>query len=413
MQAASLFSSQNHVETPFIIVKIGKYTFGHCKKEDKSIFQQTYNIEYPNYMDSLNIVKINGAINTYVLTMTYAITPGDDPNALERVFSSISNSRTITLTYGDWNQPAYIYKDEQAIVTKLTTNVDMDNSRIKYTIHCTSSAALLSSVLTSFPAKKCKPSDEIKRLLSNKSFGLTDIFKGMNGKDPSYFIDGSDKVVQLEAKPSCSVIEYINYLVKSMTWVEDSVTGLKTSCYFWSIFDDTSNKYGGSYFKVVRVSSNTLVTTAYDTYEIDIGYPTDRNVLNFTINNDDSWSLLYNYSNNIEMPKFTYEIDDDGNVVKEDTSMVTLSRRTHAVTQESKNWWSLVTQFPITATVKLKGLLRATILMSYVKINTYFYGKKHISSGIYLITKQEDSISSAGYRTTLTLLRVGEDKQDA
>ena len=50
------------------------------------------------------------------------------------------------------------------------------------------------------------------------------------------------------------------------------------------------------------------------------------------------------------------------------------------------------------------------MLMSYIKINTYFYGQKHISSGLYVITKQEDSISADGYRTTLSLTRISGEE---
>lgn len=66
-----------------------------------------------------------------------------------------------------------------------------------------------------------------------------------------------------------------------------------------------------------------------------------------------------------------------------------------------------MTQFPITATLTLKGLVRPTLLMDYIKVNVLFYGRKHIATGIYVITKQEDTINESGYRTTLTLLRVG------
>lgn len=51
-----------------------------------------------------------------------------------------------------------------------------------------------------------------------------------------------------------------------------------------------------------------------------------------------------------------------------------------------------MTQFPIKATMTIKGLLRASILMSYIRVNVYFFGRKHTSSGIYAITKQEDKI---------------------
>ena len=208
--ASSLVSSTNHVEVPFIIVQIGDYTFGHCGKPDIAKLKTKFNIEYPNYMESLNITKINGSVNTYTLTMTYAITSQDDPNRFEKVFSSISNSRTIILKYGDWNSPSHIYKDEKAIITKLTTRVNLKNSTIQYIINCTSDALALTGASHTFSAKKAKPSDEIKRLLKNKTYGLKDLFTGMKSVDPSIFIDGTDKVVQLEAKPSMNVLDYIS-----------------------------------------------------------------------------------------------------------------------------------------------------------------------------------------------------------
>ena len=72
-----------------------------------------------------------------------------------------------------------------------------------------------------------------------------------------------------------------------------------------------------------------------------------------------------------------------------------------------------MTQFPITAVLQIKGLLRPALLMSYVKINCYFYGHKHVSSGLYIITKQQDKIDTAGYRTTLSLTRVSGDENYA
>ena len=69
-----------------------------------------------------------------------------------------------------------------------------------------------------------------------------------------------------------------------------------------------------------------------------------------------------------------------------------------------------MTEFPVEATLTIKGLTRPSMLMTYVKLNVLFAGGvKHISSGMYIITKQVDSISNAGYTTTLTLLRVGGD----
>lgn len=68
-----------------------------------------------------------------------------------------------------------------------------------------------------------------------------------------------------------------------------------------------------------------------------------------------------------------------------------------------------MTEFPVQATLEIKGLLRPALLMQYVRVNSYFYGKKYVASGLYIITKQIDSISGSGYKTTLSLTRIGGD----
>ena len=78
----------------------------------------------------------------------------------------------------------------------------------------------------------------------------------------------------------------------------------------------------------------------------------------------------------------------------------------HITRPQDITWWSKITEYPISATITIKGLLRPALLMEYVNLNVLFFGKKHIASGIYIITKQVDSINGSGCRTTLNLTRI-------
>ena len=49
--------------------------------------------------------------------------------------------------------------------------------------------------------------------------------------------------------------------------------------------------------------------------------------------------------------------------------------------------------------------------MTYVKINALFYGQQRLTSGVYIITGQEDTLTGSGYRTKLSLLRVAGPQQ--
>ncbi len=48
--------------------------------------------------------------------------------------------------------------------------------------------------------------------------------------------------------------------------------------------------------------------------------------------------------------------------------------------------------------------------MTRLRLNVIFPGgRKHISSGLYLVTQQKDSINNSGYRTTLQLVKITGD----
>lgn len=405
--ATNLTSIPTLVQSPFIIATIGGVTFG-------SYNGNTGRATYPNFMKSLSINKVNGTVNTYTLQFEYQVRFGDDPNLLDKIFSRATKDRKIILQYGDWNSPTYIYKEEECIITNITSQLNMDTSSISYTLSCTSDAIGLNSNLYNFPAREAKPSDVLKQLLNNSRYGLKTVFSGMrNSADvlSNNLIASNDKKVPLLAQTNVTVLSYMNYLVDSMISTSNPVDSpIQNSKYYLTIHDDFNNNIGGTYFKVDEVSKNVKTINSTDTYEIDINYPGDNFVTQFTINNDQSWAILYEYSENIKQEEYTYSIADDGSLITNYSPSIIRSSTSNQISPSKSSWWSLMTQFPVEATLTIKGLTRPSILMSYVKLNVWFAGGiKHIASGTYIITKQQDQIDSSGYKTTLTLLRIEGD----
>lgn len=409
-KSANLVSIPTLVQSPFIIATIGGVTFGTFSGNYRT------NATYPNYMESMSVTKVNGTVNTYTLNFHYQVATGQDPNLLDKIFSRATKDRRIILQYGDWMAPNYIYKEEQCIITNVTTRLNMSSSSLDYTLQCTSDAIGLNSTQFNFPARNAKPSDVILQLLSNSKYGLKDVFTGMRNKNvvlSKNLVASNDKKVQLVAQNNTTILNYLNYLVGCMV---DSKTPaenkLSNSKYFLTINDDYNNDLGGTYFKVSEVSADAAVYNATDTYELDINYPGDNFVTEFSLNNDQSWAILYEYAGDVKQEEYTYNIRDDGTIETLSSPSLLTSSLTNAKSAYKTQWWSYMTEFPITATLTLKGLTRPSMLMTYVKLNVWFAGgQKHISSGTYIITKQTDSITSAGYTTTLTLLRVGGDIQ--
>ena len=407
-QPASLTSVPTLVQSPFIIAEIGGVTFGSYNGNYRT------NATYPNYMESMTINKVNGTVNTYNLNFHYQVMTGQDPNLLDKIFSRATKDRRVILQYGDWLAPNYIYKEEQCIITNVTTRLNMASSSIDYTIQCTSDAIGLNSTQFNFPAREAKPSDVILQTLNNEKYGLKNVFTGMKNTSQvlsNNLIASNDKKVTLLPKNNTTVFDYLNYLVGSMINNNSPTESmLSNSKYFLTINDDYSNDLGGTYFQVTEVSKDSSTYTATNTYEIDINYPEDNFVTEFSISNDQSWAILYEYSDSINQEEYTYNIRDDGVIETLKSPSILTSSLTNSKSAYKTQWWTYMTEFPITATLTIKGLTRPSILMTYVKLNVWFSGgQKHISSGTYIITQQVDNISSSGYSTTLSLLRISGD----
>lgn len=410
-----LLGNTSRIETPFISVQIGKHTFGVFNKENskEGLYTNAAKYTYPNYIQSLSIMKVNGALNTYTLTMKYQITPGNDPNFFEKVFSQNSKSRRMVISYGDYSNPSFMYKEEGCTITDIKTNIDFKSSAITYTITAISDALSLNAGTYNFEGRTAKPSDVIKEILYNKIYGMLDIFYGMRNKElvlSKGLIAGDDQIIKIGPKNGITILAYLNYLITCMTPDTSSTSDLIGSGrYTLVINDDFSGELGGPYFKVCKVEASQKQLNSSDIYEIDIGYPGKDIVTAFSIDDDQTYSLLYNYSKEIKQSDYIYRINNDGEIEEIYSPTISNNTETFKTSQTDKTWWTQVTQFPIKATLTIKGLLRSSMLMSYIKINTYFFGQKHLSSGLYTITKQMDEISSSGYRTTLSLSRIGGD----
>ena len=176
----SLLSSQARVQVPWIKVTIGDYTFGvfdRATRQNIKTSQGIYSgiiVQYPEYITSLTVKKINGQVNRYTLNLSYPVTDKDDPNFIDKVLSSVSGTREIIFSYGDIAMPNYIYKNEKAIITSVQQQFNLTGSTINYTIQAVSGAALGTSSCLTFPSdgKKHKPSDIIKNLFKNKQYGV-------------------------------------------------------------------------------------------------------------------------------------------------------------------------------------------------------------------------------------------------
>lgn len=287
--------------------------------------------------------------------------------------------------------PSFSYKEEGCTITDVKSNIDFVGSCITYTITAISDALSLQAGTYNFPRRKTKPSLLIKELLYNNNYGMLDIFFGMRDKEKvliNNLIQSDDIEVNIPAKTGITILNYINFLVGCMSSQSSSSGIIKGSKYTLTIYDDLTGEFGGPYFKISKIVTSAKLINSLDTYELNIGYPEGDPIMSFSIDDDQTYSILYEYSKKLEQSDYIYRINNNGNIEQIYSPTISNSSTTFKTEETDKTWWTKVTQYPIKATVVLKGLLRSAMLMSYVKLNVYFYGQKHISSGTYIITKQ-------------------------
>ena len=388
------------VEAPYVELDIYGYKIGSYRGSLD---------EYPNYISSLNVTKQNGVINQYKISLVHQIRAGDDPNLLDELLSMVRYNE-ITIRYGDLNTEQY-YQDNKAIITNVTMNRDYSGMKTTYTLECTSAGQLVKTYTTSFPARTAKPSTVLREVLydnSTTSNILLEAFPGMRNKtlvESKNLIPTNDNEVELQPKYDVNTIDYINYLVGCMSNSVNTDNVIRNSTYYITYNDSDQLIKDGSYFKISEVTAGLNPFAVTDKiYEITVGY-NDNIVYDFNVDYTQSWELLY--KNNTKTNEYLYTVTNNGDIMKYYSPSVSSS--TNIMNEVNKNWWTQMIKFPLTGSITLKGLLKPIMLMDYIKINVVFYGQQHITSGVYAITGQEDTLSGSGFRTTLSLVRVTDN----
>ena len=393
----TLLSYPSMVEAPVIVLNLNGVVIGGFGNSGDM---------YPNYITSLTVNKFSGRINQYTINLVHQVRFGEDPNFIDKLLSRTGFTNKIQILYGDATS-GELYRDDEAVVTDVSFNEDVASKAIHYTITALSSIMSVTSISSNYSAKTEKPSTLITDLLYSNATAagevLLDALPGMRDRAlvlSSGLIPTTDDVVTTQALVNTSPIGALNYYVSGMTNENNSIFTLTYN-------DDTKNEFGGAYFKITEIGNTSTSTLAGNYFEIDVGYPGDNFVTNFVLENGVYFPLVYKY--NEGFARWNYDIDNYGNVIKSKNNPLITSNDLQRPNVVQSQWWKRVTEYPISATLTIKGLTRAVILTSYIKVNVLFYGQTDLASGVYAVVGQSDSVSGAGCTTTLSLLRVGSD----
>ena len=395
LQDANLTSFPNLVEAPFIEVNLNGITIGgYNNEEDK----------YPNHIVSMDIDKINGRINQYSISIVHQVRAGEDPNFIDSLLARTGIRNKIQIKYGDSAYGAF-FKEEEAYITDVTYNEDVNSAKITYVISAVSSvgAGKVQEAYFNFPKLQTKPSAEIVNMLykdKQTSEQLLEYLGGMRNEKETLsngYIPQDDAEVTIPSLENASLLDRLTQLV---SYMYDPVT--PGSSYFMAFEDKSDDK---AFFKIKKLTKTEKSDAAVkNCYYLDVGYPGNSFVTKFSLQQDVYWPIYFKYAGTI--PTYLYDIDYSGNLITQQVNPLTIDNKYGTFSVRDANWWDLTTNYPIIATTTIKGLMKPVALIENVYVYAQFYGQEDMASGLYSIIGQHDSISGAGYTTTLQLLRV-------
>ena len=395
-QRGELLSYANVVEAPTIILNLNGVPIGGYGN-----FGDTF----PNYITSMSVNKISGHINQYTINLRYTVRYGEDPNFIDKLLSRTGFRNKIQILYGDSNG-IKLFRDDEAIVTDVTFNESVSSKTIDYTITAMSSVISAVSTTVNYASQVAKPSNLINELFyssSDSSQALLEALPGMANEtlvNSMGLIPTNDEIIETQTRLDTSPISQLAYYVQGM------YNAHTNTIYTLTYYDDTQNELGGPYAKITEIGSTSTDTLSGQYFEVDVGYPGNNFVMDFTIDADTYFPLVYRYNDGFT--RWDYDIDNEGNIVKVKTNPLLTNNVFHKRNVIQSNWWKRVTEYPISATLTIKGLVKPIMITSYIKVNVLFYGSTDLASGLYTVLGQTDTISGSGYTTTLSLLRVGD-----
>ncbi len=390
-----LLTNNNVIEAPTILLDLNGVIIGGYGNVGDN---------YPNYIQSLQIQKVSGQINRYTINLIYTVRYGEDPNFIDKLLSRTGFTNKIRLLYGDSNGVS-LFRDDEAIITDVTFNESVTNKTLSYTITALSSIIKATGSNTTYASQTAKPSTLINNLFysnTEQSQALLNALPGMRSStlvNSRGLIPTNDTTVTTQTRINSSPISQLQYYVDGMYNDENNST------YILLYMDDTKNEFGGPYIKINEIKTYNTETLQDRYFEVNVGYPDNTMVLNFSLDNGVYFPLIYNYNKKLSV--WDYDIDNMGNILRTSVNPLVTNNDFHKRNVIQSNWWKKVTEYPVTAQLTLKGLVKPVILGSMIKVNVLFYGNEDLASGVYMITGQSDSISGNGYTTTLSLVRVG------
>ena len=388
----NLTSYPTLVQAPYIELDLNGVTIGGYNNDaDK----------YPNHLISMDIDKVNGRINNYTINIVHQIRAGEDPNLIDTLLSRTGYRNKVKIKYGDSAYSSF-FKEEEAYIIDVTHTDNVSSASINYTIKAISSVGSIQSATYQFSSVIDKPSNQIIKLLyenASTSSELLGILEGMRNKSEALgknLIPQDDDVISISGLKDASLIDRITQLVSIMRDSTDpSVT------YTLTYIDGKK-----PYFKIGKIKqTNASKSVALkNCYYVDVGFPGDSFVTNFSLNNDVYWPMYYKYAG--KFSEYRYNIDYSGNIYSQKIHPLELDDKFQTKNVSQMNWWEYVRSYPVSASLTIKGLMKPAMLIENIYIYSTFYGQEDLATGIYSIIGQKDKVDGSGYSTTLELLKV-------
>lgn len=364
-----------------------------------------------------------GSANQFSISIAYVPKPNQDPNLIDKALDGVTAKHLpCRLRYGYSGIKGYNLISQEYECEVLGYTVSLRDSIIYYNITGVSYAMTLREKRYNFPAiPNLNPISFIKVLfngISASSF-VSSMIKPVFDLKVSgdfygdYKIEIADNAssyaepMEFNAVQDVTVFQYLDTLLLNIQDTDDP------NAIYWYSLSDVRGK------KTITIHRTTVQVTSsqYNDFKTLFVFDWGGNHQNNKTNNlvkafETEFKGELNIATSDEIIETRYGIDSSGNDVQieglEELVVGDYMKQDNTVTTRT---WAKSLDWAYNASMELEGIPADIPIGAVIEVNPMFYGQKHHTAGLYMITGAKCNITSGGFSTNLNLFKIIVDNR--
>ena len=323
-----------------------------------------------------------------------------------------ADNTPVTLRFGNTGVPGYELISSKYLCLITGYSVSINNNYFYYTINCVSIGIKYRDKRFNIPPAR-NVSDAINYIYQvwnlpkvgiGKYYQLVidkDAYGHVQPMDIGYSKDeDSNLVPNTNTLNDVTIYEFLDTILSQVEDTDDA------RAVYWYELNDREDKQAIIIHRTLVTSEEDLSTLTSFTFDWG-GNHQDNSTNNLVLSFEAEYQGAVNISTSEDLIEYKHAIDSSGSQISAEGYfeyfVPDYARQQY---HRDSKFWSKAATWSYAAQMEICGIPADIPIGAYIEVNPLIYGKKHHTSGIYVIKGARCDISSNGFRTNLDLVKI-------